>query len=161
MAHSLLFAANQHQTYVSNIPMYAICLKTFCKLSILILFCVFRYNKDLPGFVDDPQFRQRIKENVLMIDDFLVREIRSGRLKCGFTSPYSKILIHRHCHLKPLFKTIAMKHILDRMPGVSVSETEAGCCGMAGSCTRKRISRSRLPEAHSRLHCWLRMAARV
>jgi Fe-S oxidoreductase len=68
-----------------------------------------------------------------MIDEFLAAEVQNGNLDCQFTSPYKKILIHGHCHQKALYGTTAMKHILDRIPEISVSEIDSGCCGMAGS----------------------------
>ncbi len=68
-----------------------------------------------------------------MIDDFLANEVRNGNLYCNFTSPFDKILIHGHCHQKSLFGTTAMKEVLDRIEGITVSEIDSGCCGMAGS----------------------------
>ncbi|MHC4145666.1 MAG: FAD-binding oxidoreductase, partial [Planctomycetota bacterium] len=61
------------------------------------------------------------------------REVRQGRLDCEFSSPFEKILIHGHCHQKSLYGTGAMKELLDRVPGLAVSEIDSGCCGMAGS----------------------------
>ncbi|MHC4353441.1 MAG: FAD-binding and (Fe-S)-binding domain-containing protein, partial [Planctomycetota bacterium] len=51
---------------------------------------------DLPDLIDDEQLGARIKENVMMIDQFLAREVEQGDLKCEFTSPHDKILIHGH-----------------------------------------------------------------
>ena len=68
-----------------------------------------------------------------MIDVFLAREVERGDLRCEFTSPHEKILIHGHCHQKALFGTDSMKQLLERVPGISVSEVDSGCCGMAGS----------------------------
>ena len=53
-------------------------------------------------------------------------------------SPFSRILIHGHCHQKSLYGTTAMKQLLDRVPGISVSEIDSGCCGMAGSFGHKK-----------------------
>jgi FAD/FMN-containing dehydrogenase/Fe-S oxidoreductase len=88
---------------------------------------------DLPDLIDDEQLGARIKENVMMIDEFLAREVRQGRLDCEFSSPFEKILIHGHCHQKSLYGTGAMKDLLERVPGLAVSEIDSGCCGMAGS----------------------------
>ena len=88
---------------------------------------------DLPDLIDDEQLGNRIKENVMMIDEFLASEIKNGSLDCEFISPFDKILIHGHCHQKSLFGTTAMKEILGRVPAISVSEIDSGCCGMAGS----------------------------
>ena len=95
--------------------------------------CCSALTDDLPDLIDDEQLGQRIKENVIMIDEFLAREVRQGDLNCEFRSPFSRILIHGHCHQKSLYGTTAMKQLLDRVPGISVSEIDSGCCGMAGS----------------------------
>jgi FAD/FMN-containing dehydrogenase/Fe-S oxidoreductase len=95
--------------------------------------CCSALTDDLPDLIDDEQLGQRIKENVMMIDEFLAREVRQGNLNCDFRSPFGRILIHGHCHQKSLYGTTAMKEMLDRVPGISVSEIDSGCCGMAGS----------------------------
>jgi FAD/FMN-containing dehydrogenase/Fe-S oxidoreductase len=95
--------------------------------------CCSALTDDLPDLIDDEQLGARIKENVMMIDVFLAREVERGNLKCDFTSPYEKILIHGHCHQKALFGTDSMKQLLECVPGISVSEIDSGCCGMAGS----------------------------
>ena len=95
--------------------------------------CCSALTDDLPDLIDDEQLGQRIRANVMMIDEFLARELQQGNLDCEFTSPFNKILIHGHCHQKSLFGTTAMKDLLDRVPGISVSEIDSGCCGMAGS----------------------------
>ena len=87
---------------------------------------------DLPDLIDDEQLGQRVKDNVMMIDEFLAQESQAGNLKCEFTSRFSKVLIHGHCHQKSLFGTTAMKHLLDKA-GASATEIDSGCCGMAGS----------------------------
>ncbi len=95
--------------------------------------CCSALTDDLPDLIDDEQLGARIKENVMMIDQFLAGEVDRGELKCEFTSPYENILIHGHCHQKALFGTEAMVRLLEQVPGVLVSEVDSGCCGMAGS----------------------------
>ncbi|MGB2822268.1 MAG: FAD-linked oxidase C-terminal domain-containing protein, partial [Phycisphaerae bacterium] len=95
--------------------------------------CASALTDDLPDLIDDEALGRRIKDNVMMIDEFLAREVRDGRLDCEFTSPFTKVLIHGHCHQKSLFGTAAMKELLGRAGGVSVGEVDSGCCGMAGS----------------------------
>ena len=95
--------------------------------------CCSALTDDLPDLIDDEQLGQRIKKNVMMIDEFLAREVQQGHLDGEFRSPFSKILIHGHCHQKSLFGTTAMKNLLDRVPGTSVTQIDSGCCGMAGS----------------------------
>jgi Fe-S oxidoreductase len=95
--------------------------------------CASALTDDWPDMIEDDDLAARIKENVMTIDVFLATEIAEGRLDCGFSSPYQRILIHGHCHQKALYGTFGMKTILDRVEGLSASEIDSGCCGMAGS----------------------------
>jgi FAD/FMN-containing dehydrogenase/Fe-S oxidoreductase len=95
--------------------------------------CASALTDDLPDLVEDEQLGKLIRENVMMIDVFLDREIEAGHIENAFSSPYDKILIHGHCHQKSLYGTGAMKSVLERIPGLSVEVLDTGCCGMAGS----------------------------
>ncbi|HLA39701.1 MAG TPA: FAD-binding oxidoreductase, partial [Candidatus Glassbacteria bacterium] len=88
---------------------------------------------DLPDLIDDRELGDRIKNNVLLVDAFIQREITAGRLDCSFTSDFSKVAVHGHCHQKALYGSDPMINILKRVPGLSVTEIDSGCCGMAGS----------------------------
>ncbi len=44
-----------------------------------------------------------------------------------------KILFHGHCHQKSMGLLPAAKSLLNMIPGTSVVDADAGCCGMAGS----------------------------
>jgi len=95
--------------------------------------CCSALTDDLPDLIDDVELGRRIKQNVMMIDNFLADELRQGRLRCDFTSPFRKIIIHPHCHQKALFGTDSMKYVLEKVPAMSVEILDTGCCGMAGS----------------------------
>ena len=43
------------------------------------------------------------------------------------------VVFHGHCHQKAEVGTAATVALLERIPGVTVQELDAGCCGMAGS----------------------------
>jgi FAD/FMN-containing dehydrogenase/Fe-S oxidoreductase len=45
----------------------------------------------------------------------------------------SRVLLHGHCHQRSMGLVPAAKTLLSRIPGVTVTDAEAGCCGMAGS----------------------------
>jgi Fe-S oxidoreductase len=42
-------------------------------------------------------------------------------------------VLHGHCHQKALGALPSAKALLSRIPGVSIVDPDAGCCGMAGS----------------------------
>ncbi|KPK84175.1 MAG: Fe-S protein [Phycisphaerae bacterium SM23_33] len=95
--------------------------------------CASALTDDLPDLIDDEPLGRRIAEGVMMIDVFLAAEVAEGRLTCAFASPFEKILIHANCHQKSLYGTAAMTGLLGRVPGLSVSEIDAGCCGLTAA----------------------------
>ena len=44
-----------------------------------------------------------------------------------------RVLLHGHCHQRSMGLVPPATSLLSRIPGVTVVDTEAGCCGMAGS----------------------------
>jgi FAD/FMN-containing dehydrogenase/Fe-S oxidoreductase len=88
---------------------------------------------DLPDLIGDRDLRNRLKENVKMIDIFLHEEVQAGRLNVKFKPVTEKVMVHGHCHQKALFGTTAMKGLYDQTEGLECEEIQAGCCGMAGS----------------------------
>ncbi|MDP3086735.1 MAG: FAD-linked oxidase C-terminal domain-containing protein [Methylotenera sp.] len=101
--------------------------------------CASALADDLPDLLDDAELAQRISSRVQMIDHFLEQELSAGRC----TLPWKKLdfesgvvpefLVHGHCHQKTLDGGRWTHRLLARIPGAIVHDTEAGCCGMAGS----------------------------
>lgn len=85
----------------------------------------------------DESLKKEAKElgrNALMIDEFLVRELRNGNITSSqFTTEERKIKLHGHCYQKA-FHLVGYTEEILRMPENFVVETiPSGCCGMAGS----------------------------
>ncbi len=95
--------------------------------------CASALNDDLPDLVGDKSLAEKLKTSVQMIDQFLYNEVESGNLNAKFTSDESEVMVHGHCHQKALYGTKSMNSILDKVEGLSHSEVDSGCCGMAGS----------------------------
>ncbi len=95
--------------------------------------CASALTDDLPDLIDDEALGRRVRRHVHMIDEWLLGEVRAGRVTGPFTSPFERVLIHGHCHQKALFGTTAMTALLAGVEGLNVSEVPSGCCGMAGS----------------------------
>jgi len=73
-------------------------------------------------------------KNALMIDEFLRREMESGKIKKEqFTDKTQKIKLHGHCQQKAVASTDPTKFLLSFPINYSVEEIPSGCCGMAGS----------------------------
>jgi FAD/FMN-containing dehydrogenase/Fe-S oxidoreductase len=75
-----------------------------------------------------------ISRNSMMIDEFISREFRAGRIDRNlFSEEKRKILLHAHCQQKAIASSAASIEMLSIPLNYSVSEIASGCCGMAGS----------------------------
>jgi FAD/FMN-containing dehydrogenase/Fe-S oxidoreductase len=85
----------------------------------------------LPG---DPAVAD-VSSRVRQVEELLVEAIDTGRLRLREDSWLvgRRLLYHGHCHQKAEVGTAATVALLSRIPGVTVEELDAGCCGMAGS----------------------------
>ncbi|MFC4871838.1 FAD-binding and (Fe-S)-binding domain-containing protein [Negadavirga shengliensis] len=93
--------------------------------------CASALNDDFPDLLEDVSLAKKLKENVMMIDVFLSREMEAGNIQVKLKPKSSRLNIHGHCHQKALYGTNGMKKSL--IEGADVSEIPSGCCGMAGS----------------------------
>ena len=76
----------------------------------------------------------RIATNSFMVDEFIAREYRAGRIDRNlFVVEKSTILLHGHCQQKAIASTASTIEMLSIPANYSVKEIPSGCCGMAGS----------------------------
>jgi Fe-S oxidoreductase len=77
---------------------------------------------------------EKVGSNSFMIDEFIAREFRSGKITSdSFTDEKIGILLHGHCQQKAIASTSATIEMLSIPVNYSVKEIPSGCCGMAGS----------------------------
>jgi Fe-S oxidoreductase len=70
----------------------------------------------------------------LTFEEFLAREHRAGRWTRPFKRlPYSRALVHGHCHQKAFDVMPAVVAALKLVPELTVEIVQSSCCGMAGS----------------------------
>jgi FAD/FMN-containing dehydrogenase/Fe-S oxidoreductase len=104
----------------------------FCEPS-----CATAVADDLPDLLDDIELSSRVASRVQMLDHFLEQELSAGRCSLLWKNPEAtlsrRFLVHGHCHQKTLDGGRWTHRLLSRIPGAIVEDTEAGCCGMAGS----------------------------
>ncbi|PRX97286.1 FAD-binding and (Fe-S)-binding domain-containing protein [Allonocardiopsis opalescens] len=83
---------------------------------------------------DTPRVRE-VSGRVRQVEELLAEAVDDGRLRLRADSWLAgrRILFHGHCHQKAEVGTAATVGLLRRLPGVTVEELDAGCCGMAGS----------------------------
>lgn len=77
---------------------------------------------------------QSISDNCLLIDDFIAREAKVGRIHANsFSEKTKRIKLHGHCFQKALIGTSGSLQALGIPKNYTVQEISSGCCGMAGS----------------------------
>jgi Fe-S oxidoreductase len=75
-----------------------------------------------------------LSNNVLLIDEFIAREIEKGNISTAqFTNAEKKIKLHGHCQQKALSSVAPTIKLLSLPENYSVEVIPSGCCGMAGS----------------------------
>lgn len=99
--------------------------------------CATALADDLPDLLEDAELAQRVASRVRMLDCFLEQELSSGRCTLLWKIPEADaprhFLVHGHCHQKTLDGGRWTHRLLARIPGAVVTDSEAGCCGMAGA----------------------------
>jgi FAD/FMN-containing dehydrogenase/Fe-S oxidoreductase len=75
-----------------------------------------------------------IAANAFLLEAFLVREQRAGRLSLSFAAAANRrALLHGHCHQKAFGEMSDVEAVLSWIPGLTVEAINSSCCGMAGS----------------------------
>ncbi len=76
---------------------------------------------------------QRLSDSAVLIEEFLVREQRAGRLELPLAPlPQTHALLHGHCHQKAFDALSPALAALRWIPDLQVDLIESSCCGMAG-----------------------------
>jgi FAD/FMN-containing dehydrogenase/Fe-S oxidoreductase len=96
--------------------------------------CLSAMREDVPALLRDHEQQQalQVARACLSFEEFLDRHAAEGRplpLRNGPT----RVLLHGHCHQKSMGGVASAKALLARIPGTTVTDLDAGCCGMAGS----------------------------
>jgi FAD/FMN-containing dehydrogenase/Fe-S oxidoreductase len=98
----------------------------FCEPS-----CLSAVREDSPDLLrGEAQRRARTVAAGCVLFEEAVDQV-SGRLM--FVSGPPAVLLHGHCHQKSMGLVAPARALLARLPGTTVVDSNAGCCGMAGS----------------------------
>jgi Fe-S oxidoreductase len=83
----------------------------------------------------DSDNARAVAKQVRFADELILEAIDAGHLRLDPHAAVSgrRILFHGHCHQKALAGTASTVQLLSRIPGATVVDLDAGCCGMAGS----------------------------
>lgn len=80
----------------------------------------------------DPRI-QLLEEHSYDVTEYLVLMAQQGRLHLHLAPVEATYVVHGHCHQKSLGIGSAPAELLRLVPGATVHEVEALCCGMVGS----------------------------
>jgi len=76
----------------------------------------------------------KLAVNCFMIDEFISREYKAGRISSSlFSEDSANILLHAHCQQKAIASSAPTLEMLSIPVNYTVKEIPSGCCGMAGS----------------------------
>ncbi|MBV8842019.1 MAG: FAD-binding protein [Bryobacterales bacterium] len=96
----------------------------FCEPS-----CLSAVKEDIPSLLRGGQQEKAriVAKSAMLFDEF------AAGLNLPLRKGPSRILLHGHCHQKSLGLLPASTALLSQIPGASIVDLDAGCCGMAGS----------------------------
>ena len=97
--------------------------------------CLSAVREDIPSLMRGEARRraQVIADRSVLFEDFLEASWDGAQPALGLRSGPSRILLHGHCHQKAMGRLASARNLLARIPGSTVVDLDAGCCGMAGS----------------------------
>ncbi len=93
--------------------------------------CLSAVREDIPDLVRGDTQRRAREVAAVSVSFEEVAESVSDRL--SFTAGPAAVLLHGHCHQKSMGLVRPAAALLSRLPGTTVTDLDAGCCGMAGS----------------------------
>ena len=97
--------------------------------------CLLTLKDEYGSLLPDDERARIVADAAVLLPELLVEAIDAGWLSLRPNSELSgkRIVFHGHCHEKAIVGTAGSRSLLERIPGASVYELDAGCCGMAGS----------------------------
>ncbi len=106
------------------------------KIVVLEPSCLSALKDDIPALLrgDEQEQARQIADACMLFEEFLEDKVSTGRadLPLGSGGP-KRVALHGHCHQKSLGLVSPALSLMRRIPGASVTDLDAGCCGMAGS----------------------------
>jgi FAD/FMN-containing dehydrogenase/Fe-S oxidoreductase len=74
-----------------------------------------------------------VSQQAQLLEEFLAKEVKSGKLKLNLKAANKPILFHGHCHQKAFAAVTPALELLKLIPNAEPKLIESSCCGMAGS----------------------------
>ena len=105
------------------------------KLVVLEPSCLSALKDDVPALLRgaEQEHAKRVADACMLFEEFLEGEVAAGRAELSLSAGPRRVMLHGHCHQKSLGLVPPAVSLLGRIPGATITELDAGCCGMAGS----------------------------
>ncbi len=94
--------------------------------------CLFTFRDELPALMKG-ETADALSASALLLEEFLAREQKDGRLHLPLGPLPKKALLHGHCHQKSFDVMGAVQSVLKSVPALELETIDSSCCGMAGS----------------------------
>jgi FAD/FMN-containing dehydrogenase/Fe-S oxidoreductase len=97
--------------------------------------CLSAVREDAPALLrGEAQRRARaVAELSVLFEEIVEQECRGGDAALALMPGPVRVVLHGHCHQKAMGRVAPARALLSRIPGATVVDLDAGCCGMAGS----------------------------
>jgi len=97
--------------------------------------CLSAIREDAPDLLsgEDRRRARVVADRSRLFEEWLETECRAGRANLRLRSGPATVVVHGHCHQKAMGDLPPAKALFSRIPGATVVDPDAGCCGMAGS----------------------------
>ena len=76
---------------------------------------------------------KRIAKKSMMLEGFLLEEIKQKRVSFNPVPLEQKVLLHGHCHQKAFGDMSSVEQLLRQIPDLDLDIINSSCCGMAGA----------------------------
>jgi FAD/FMN-containing dehydrogenase/Fe-S oxidoreductase len=94
--------------------------------------CLLSFRDELPALLKG-EAADALSAQAMLLEEFLAREQKEGRLDLPLGALPKKALLHGHCHQKAFDAMGAVESVLRLVPKLEVQTVESSCCGMAGA----------------------------
>ncbi|HEX5212382.1 MAG TPA: FAD-linked oxidase C-terminal domain-containing protein [Pseudolabrys sp.] len=94
--------------------------------------CLLSFRDELPALLKGDEV-EALSAQAMLLEEFLGREQKDGRLDLPLGPLPKKALLHGHCHQKAFDAMGAVESVLKLVPKLDVQTVESSCCGMAGA----------------------------
>jgi Fe-S oxidoreductase len=94
--------------------------------------CLFSFRDEIPAMTKG-SLTAKAADLAVTFEEFVVREVKDGRLSLPLKKIADRTLVHGHCHQKAFDAFSPVEAVLKLIPDLKVETIESSCCGMAGS----------------------------